>query len=162
MLLASRGRIVALVGLAIAGGAVAVVALGPAGLAVGQSSPPVQAQIQVNSPARLEANGASVDVSVTASCAGVDSTSVQVTLTEAVDGDIAFGVGSATVECTGTSQTVEVLVTALSGSGTGLPTAVPSQEFKKGPSIAVGLIQTCTVNGTCANQQVEPTIQIKK
>jgi hypothetical protein len=161
MLLASRAR-VGLVGLAIAGGVAAVFALGPAGPAVGQSSPPVQAQIQVNSPATLGANGTSVNVSVTANCAGEDSTSVQVTLTEAVNGDIAFGIGNGTVDCTGTNQTVELPVTVVIGTLTATPPEVPSQDFIKGPAIATGLIQACDADFNCATQQVEPVIKIQK
>jgi hypothetical protein len=162
MLLASRARAVALAGLAIAGGAVAVLALGPAGTAVGQSTPPVHAQIQVKSPATLGANGASVDVSVTASCAGEASTSVQVTLTEAVNGDIAYGIGNGTVDCTGTSQTVELPVTVVIGTVAGPPPEVPSQDFTQGPAIATGLIQACDADGNCAVQEVTPVIKIQK
>ncbi len=152
----------ALVGLAVAGGAVAAALLGPAGPAVGQSSPPVQAQIRVSSPATLGANGASVDVSVTASCAGVASTAVQVTLTEAVHGDIATGFGNGTVDCTGKSETVDVPVIVLIGTGTATPPEVPSQDFTTGPAIAQGFIQACDADGNCASQQPERVIEIKK
>jgi hypothetical protein len=161
MLFRTKARM-SLVGIVVAGGAAAAAALGPAGPAVGQSSPPVQAQIQVNSPATLAASGTSVNVSVTASCTGEDSTSIQVTLTEAVNGDIATGFGNGTVDCTGTSQTVEVPVIVLIGTGTATPPEVPSQDFTKGPAIAVGLIQACDADYNCAIQQVTPVIKIKK
>jgi hypothetical protein len=161
VLLRKRAK-VGLVGIVVACGAAAALALGPAGLAVGQSSPPVEAQLQVNSPATLGANGTSVDVSVTASCAGEDSTTVQVTLTEAVNGDIASGVGNGTVDCTGTSQTVEVPVLVLIGTGTATPPEVPSQDFTNGPAIAVGLIQACDADFNCALQQPERVIKIQR
>jgi hypothetical protein len=161
MLFRKRAR-VGLVGLVVAGGAAAAFALGPVGSAVGQSSPPVEAQIQVNSPATLGANGTTVNVSVTASCAGEDSTSVSVNLTEAVNGDIAFGFGNGTVNCTGTSQTVAVPVIVLIGTGTATPPEVPSQDFTKGPAIAVGLIQACDADFNCAIQQPERVIKIQR
>jgi hypothetical protein len=60
--------------------------------------------------------------------------------------------GGATIDCTGTTQTTEVLVTAESGKA-----------FRKGSAIADGIINVCTVDFSfCANQQVEPTIEIHK
>lgn len=120
-----------MVGLVVAGGAAASVALGPAGPAAGQSSPPtpqpVQVQVAANSPATLVANGADVDVSVTASCSGqtADSAFVQVILTESVNGDLANGVGSATIDCTGTSQTADVVVVAFTSNPVGTPSTIP-------------------------------------
>jgi hypothetical protein len=161
MLFPNRGK-ASLVGLVVAAGAVAAALLGPAGLAVGQSSPPtvgagsapIQAQIQVNSPATLVAKGAGVNVSVTASCSGqlVDSAQVSVGLTESVKGDIASGFGAASIDCTGASQTLTVEVVA----------ELPGKAFKKGSAIATGSIDACTVNGSsCAYQTVTPTIKIK-
>ncbi len=160
----------ALVGLVVAGGAVASVALGPAGPAVGQSSQPtsssVQVHVAVHSPATLVADGAEVDVPVTANCSGPDLASgfVQVTLTEAVNGDIATGFGSVTVDCTGTSQTADVVVVAQTSSGTGLPTTVPWQEFTRGPAIADTFIQACPPSGCTSTtlQEIFPVINIGK
>jgi hypothetical protein len=158
---------VALVGLVVAGGAAAALALGPAGLALGQSAPPsspVQVQVTANSPATVVAGGADVDVSVTATCSGqtVDSAAVQVTLTESVNGDLANGTGSTTVDCTGTSQTAHVVVVAFTSSPVGTPTTVPFQEFTKGPAIADTFISACNTSYTCASQEVFPVIKIRK
>lgn len=155
---------VSLVGLVVAGGAVVAAALGPAGLAVGQSSPPtvgqssptIQEQIQVSSPGTLVARGAGVDVSVTASCSGlfVTSGTVSVGLTEAVKKGIANGFGGATIDCTGASQTIEVLVLGESGKA-----------FRKGTALVNANIDACTVDlSFCASTpiQPEPTITIKK
>lgn len=143
---------VTLVGLVVAGGAAAAAALGPAGTAAGQSSPPIQTQIQVNSPATLVAKGAGVDVSITASCSGVPTGSIGVSLTEAVAKNLASGFGAATINCTGATQTIEVLVTAQAGKA-----------FKQGSAIANANISACTPDfSDCSNQQVEPTIQIIK
>lgn len=143
-----------LVGLVVAGGAAAATLLGPAGPAVGQSSPPIQEQLQVNSPATLAAKGAGVDVSVTASCSGqlVESGSISVGLTEAVGKNLATGFGSTVIDCTGTTQTLEVVVVA--GSG---------RAFAKGPATVNASIFACAVQGfPCASQQDQPIIKIRK
>lgn len=153
----------ALAGVVVAGGAAAAAALGPAGPAVGQSSPPIQVQLQVSSTASLVAKGAGVDVSVTASCSGqlVESGSVAVGVTERAGSEIATGSGSATVDCTGTAQTVDVIVAPtppLAGPGEAVGAA-----FKKGTAVADASIQACTVNFfTCNSQGVEQTIDIGK
>jgi hypothetical protein len=53
-------------------------------------------------------------------------------------------------------------VIVLIGTGTATPPEVPSQDFTKGPAIAVGLIQACDADYNCAIQQVTPVIKIKK
>ena len=141
----------ALAGLAIAGGAAAAALLGPAGPAVGQASQPVQVQIQVNSPATLVAKGAAADVSVTANCSGtsVSSGQISVSLTERAGDVIAAGGQSAMVNCTGTPDTVTLVVPA------------NVRPFKKGTAIANAAIFACTTTfGSCANQQVTATIEI--
>jgi hypothetical protein len=144
-----------LAGLAVAGGAAAALALGPAGTAVGQSSAPLQLQIQVTSPATLVAKGAGVDVNVTTQCSGAEAGTVEVGLflTERVGSDLAVGAGSEAITCTGASQTSVVLVQA-SASG---------KAFKKGAAIAQGTINGCTPGlVSCSSQEVEPTIEIVK
>jgi hypothetical protein len=153
MLFPAKAR-VALVGLVVAGGAVAAATLGPAGAAVGQSSPPIQAQIQVSSPATLLAKGAGVDVSVTASCSGlnVPTGSIGVRLTEAIGKNLAIGFGQTTIPCTGVAQTVDVRVIAQSGHA-----------FAKGPAATDAGISACTVDFfNCGSQSVEPSIEIGK
>lgn len=161
MLFSAKVRL-GLVGLVLAGGAAAAVALGPAGLAVGQSSPPtvgqssspIQVQIRVNSAAMLVANGAGVDVSVTASCSGplVVSGSISVSLTETFKNGVATGYGGAGIDCTGTAQTTEILVIAESGKA-----------FAKGTVVANASIGACTVNqSSCTYTPVASTITIKK
>lgn len=139
---------VALAGLAIAGGGVVAALLGPARPAVGQSSQPIQEEIQVNSPATLVARGAGAYVPVTANCSGplVVSGNVSVTLSERA----ASAVGSAKVDCTGTNQTVQVLVTTQVGKA-----------LKKGTAIATATLNVCTTDFSfCGNQQAQNIIQI--
>jgi len=103
----------ALAGVTVAGGAAAAALLGPAGPAVGQSSEPIVVQVQVNSPATLVARGAGIDVSVTVSCSGPAGTtgSVGLNVTERAGSEVAVGIGGASFDCTGASQTTTVLVT---------------------------------------------------
>jgi hypothetical protein len=161
MLFPAKAR-VALAGLAIAGGATAVAVLGPAGSAVGQASPPIQVQIQVNSPATLMDKGAAVDVSVTASCSGQTAfpASIVLNVTESVARRVAFGNQEASIDCTGASQTLDIQVTAGTGSPSGFPPG-PSKAFEKGVAIATASIEACTFT-TCVSQQVQPTITISK
>jgi hypothetical protein len=167
MLLTKKVK-VSLVGLVVAGGAATAIALGP-GLAVGQSSPPtvgqssppIQLQVAVHSPATLVANGAGVDVSVTASCSGPDvvsGTVAVVGLTEQVGQLLATGAPpdfppgySKTIDCTGRAQTVELLEIA--------NPAVKA--FDKGSAVPQVVFDACDVNGPCATQAVEPTIRVK-
>lgn len=154
---------VALAGLTVAGGAAMAVAIG-AGPAVGQTSAPIQLQIQVNSPATLVAKGAGVNVSVTASCSGEAVAApggfIVLEVTESVAKHIAFGFAEGSIDCTGASQTLDMLVTAGSEGPSGLPQG-PSKAFAKGVALATAQIQACSFN-TCTSQQIEPTIKIIK
>jgi len=150
-------------GFTVAGGAAAAALLAPAGPAVGQSSQPVQAQIQVDSPATLLAKGAGANVLVTAECSGPagSTASIYVSLTQRAGNGIAIGSGVTTIGCTGTDQTVLVAVTAGTVlAGPGEPSG--SKAFKRGTAVANGQISACTADFFfCANQQVEPTIALQ-
>lgn len=152
-----------LAGLAVAGGAAIAVATG-AGPAVGQASVPIQVQIQVSSPATLVAKGAGVTVSVTASCSGDAAPPggfVLVEVTESVAKNIAYGFADTTINCTGASQTSDLLVVAGSEGPAGLPQG-PSKAFAKGVALATASIQACPFFGNCTTEQIEPTIKIIK
>jgi hypothetical protein len=164
MLLTKKVKVF-LVGLVVAAGAAAAMALGPAGLAVGQSSPPtvgqssapIQLQLAVNSQATLVANGAGVDITVTASCSGPFTVSGSVAindLTERVGKLLAEGAGNASTgfDCqAGKAQTIKVLVIA--------DPAVKA--FDQGSAIAQVDVAACEVNGPCASQGLQPTVRIK-
>jgi hypothetical protein len=161
MLFPAKAR-VAVAGLAVAGGAAAAAVLGPAGPAVGQSSPPIQVQIQVNSPATLVAKGAGVNVSVTAGCSATGEFGfVVVGVTESVQKHIAYGFAEDSIPCTGASQTFDLLVTAGSTGPSGIQEG-PSKAFAKGVAIAYASIQACSATGPCGTVQVEPIIKIRK
>lgn len=152
----------AVAGLVVAGGAVAAAALGPAGPAVGQASPPTQLQIQVNSSASLVAKGTGVDVSVTASCPATTqqilSAGLSVILTERVGVAAAVGSGgTSSINCTGAAQSFDLLVTP----------DVGSVAFKQGNALANAQINVCTLGfppspPSCVSAQVQPTIKITK
>jgi hypothetical protein len=146
---------------AVAAGALAAAVLGTAGPAVGQSSPPMQGQIQVNSPATLMAKGASVNVSVTASCSGATQPGgLTLEVSQRVAGKIAFGFAEGSINCTGTSQTTDLLVIAGSESPSGLPQG-PSKAFAKGTALTTASIDACDFV-SCVSQQVNATIKITK
>jgi hypothetical protein len=141
---------VALAGLAITGGAAAVIVLGPVGPALGFFSPPLLLEIHVNSPATLIAKGASADVSVQIECAGARTAFVSVSLTERAGSEIATGFGSTEIGCTNANQTVHVIVNAQSGKA-----------FKKGTASADGFISACTPNfSVCGSEQDQRTIDL--
>jgi len=139
----------ALAGVAVAGGA-AVAALGPASPALGFYSPPLLLQVHVNSPAPLVAKGAGAEVSVTVQCAGAQTASVTVGVTERAGSDIATGSGSAQVGCTNANETIQVLVTAQAGKA-----------FKKGTAVATAAIDACTANfSVCGSERDQETIDL--
>jgi hypothetical protein len=163
----------AVVGLVVAGGAAAALALGPAGLAVGQSSPPtvgqssqpVQVQVAVNSSAMLVAGGAGVDVSIKVTCSGPVATSwnVSVNLTEKVGADLAtgssFGVSggstfAGSTACTGSAQNAVGLVIANPGGKAFVNGSATAQ-------VSVTACETNASNGACGSQFVQPTIKIR-
>ena len=141
----------ALAGLAIAGGA-AIAAVGPAAPALGFFSPPLLLQIHVNTPATLIAKGAGANVTVQIQCAGAQTATVNVSLTERSGSQIASGSGSTLVGCTNQNQTVLVHVTAQ-----------PGRVFKKGTGIADGFISACASNAKfCGSEEDQHTIDIAK
>jgi len=134
------------------------VAVGPAGSAVGQSSPPLQASIQVSSPATLVARGAGVDVLVTIQCSAGTLGNINLNLTERVGSDVATGFGGASgVDCTNATQTLQLLVTPGGGFGN-----TNNKAFKRGTAIAQASIEACTPDfSECVDSSTDSTISIK-
>jgi len=142
-----RVRVV-LAGLAVAvAGAVAAL-VGPAGPAVGQSSQPITDEIQVSSPATLVARGAGADVTVIANCSGPAGTTANVTAS--LSERSASAVGSTRIDCTGASQTLQVVVAVQFG-----------RVLKKGTAIGSASINPCTPDlSFCDTQSTQATIQV--
>ena len=102
----------------------ALAALGPLQSAVAFISPPMVLLASAQSPAKLVAKGAAVDVTVNYTCAGVTQMSLGVTLTESVGRRTASGTAYAMVPCTGHSETKIMHVTAdATGASFGTGTA---------------------------------------
>ena len=120
--------------------AVAALALGgglalasPALPAVGDHSPPTFAphDIELGDEATVIAKGAGVIVPVEVTCEAGATGFVNVQITQARGRHVANGSGFTEVACEGTTQTVEVLVTAQSGA------------FKRGAALAEAHLAVC-------------------
>lgn len=118
-------------------------------LAVAQPASAMSA-VYVDSPAKVEVNGARVRVPVTVSCTAGETAFISVGLTQRVGNGIANGYGYANnVSCTGSSQTVEVFVTA------------NNKPFKKGQAAASFDLSVC--NGfSCEFLNHQQTIVLTK
>ena len=109
--------------------------------------------VQVQSPARLVARGAAVDVPLEVTCnARPGTASVQVSVSQKAGSGVAQGFGSTSVGCTGSGQQVTVRVQASGG-----------KTFKQGTAVASAEIFGCTANfSTCGNETDSEVIDIKK
>lgn len=125
----SKRTVVRLVA-AVALGAAASLAL-PALPAVGTHSALVPHDIEIAGPVTVVARGAGVIVPVEVTCPSGSTGFVSVRVTERRGNRVSSGFGSTTVECTGSEQTVDVLVTADQGA------------FKKGTALAQASLTAC-------------------
>jgi hypothetical protein len=92
--------------------ALALALLAPAGPAVAFSSGGLFLDVQVESPGRLVAGGAAVDVPLEVTCNASGPVDVFVTVTQRVGRGVAAGFGFASFGCTGSGQDVTVRVRA--------------------------------------------------
>lgn len=115
----------------VVGGLVALAV--PMSAAVALQSPPVGAGVEVRSPAQLLARGAAVEVTVAYTCPQGNFARLDVSLTQRSGPTVVSGSWSREVTCTGSEETVQVVVTASTGSRT----------FKKGPAVATAELFTC-------------------
>ena len=113
------------------GGGLALAA--PALPAVGEHSAPTFAphDIEVGDEATVIAKGAGVIVPVEVTCEAGATGFVSVQLTQARGRHVANGSGFTEVDCEGTTQTVDVVVTAQGGA------------FKRGPALAEAHLAVC-------------------
>lgn len=121
----------AVVALALGGG---LALAGPTLPAVGDHSPPTFAphDIEVGDEATLIAKGAGVTVPVEVTCEAGATGFVDVQISQARGRHVANGFGFTEVACEGTTQTVEVLVTAHGGA------------FKRGTALAEARLAVCS------------------
>jgi len=141
---------VAVVGTALSGAAV-VALLGGAGPAVAYDSGGLHLDATAQSPARLVARGAAIDVPVDVECNATQPASLSVSVTERVGKQIATGGGFAQeVACTGGHQDILIRVTA-----------GPGKAFAKGTAVATAQIYGCN-DTACGSESRTDTIVIRK
>ena len=142
---------VAVVGTALSGAAV-VALLGGAGPAVAYDSGGLHLDATAQSPARLVARGAAIDVPVDVECnATTQFASLSVSVTERVGKQIATGSGSSQVACPGGHQDILIRVTA-----------GPGKAFAKGTAVATAQIFGCSNDTACGSESRTDTIVIRK
>jgi hypothetical protein len=146
-----RTRVAAAVVALLLGGLLALFAT--SGPAVAFFSGGLFLDVQVESPARLVARGAAVDVPLEVTCnARPGTASVQVSVSQKAGSGVAQGFGSTSVGCTGSGQQVTVRVQASGG-----------KTFKQGTAVASAEIFGCTANfSTCGNETDSEVIQIQR
>jgi hypothetical protein len=106
--------------------------------------------VQVESPARLVARGAAVDVPLEITCNATGSAFVQVNVTQKAGSGVAQGFGSTEVGCTGSGQQITVRVLASAG-----------KTFKQGTAVASAEIFGCRP-GICGSETDSETISIQR
>jgi hypothetical protein len=106
--------------------------------------------VQVQSPARLVARGAAVDVPVEVTCNATNNAFVQITVTQKAGSGVAEGFGSALVGCTGSGQQLTIRVQASGG-----------KTFKQGTAVATAFVDGCN-NVTCGVERDSEVIDIKR
>jgi len=108
--------------------------------------------VQVESPARLVARGAAVDVPLEVTCNASPSADVFVRVTQKAGSGVAQGSGFTSVGCTGSGQQITIRVQATSGGKT----------FKQGTAVASAEIFGCTQNfSVCGSETDSETIAIQ-
>jgi hypothetical protein len=106
--------------------------------------------VQVQSPARLVARGAAVDVPVEVTCNASGPVDVFVNVSQKSGSGVAQGFGSASVGCTGSGQQIVVRAQAFGGKA-----------FKQGTAVASAEVFGCRPN-ICGNETDSEAIQIQR
>ena len=137
-------------GVAVAGG-VAVAALAPVSMAVGQQSPPVAVvDVELRDTGSLQSRGAVALVTLQLTCTPGLEAFVSVELTQRSGGRIARGFGDATAPCDGTIHQIQVPVSAFDAP------------FKQGPAFAEADATVCVVDQGCATAEDAEEISLTK
>jgi hypothetical protein len=106
--------------------------------------------VQVESPARLLARGAAVEVPLEVTCNAVGTVDVNVTVTQHSGSGATQGFGSDQVGCTGAGQRVSVVVQVFG-----------AKAFKKGTAVASAEVFGCN-NVTCGRETDTEVIDIQR
>ena len=145
----TRPRLV--VGTVIASAAAVLI---PSAAAVAFISPPLVMLAEAQSPARLVAGGAAVDVTVEYSCTA-DGMSLAVQVTEKVGKGIASGTGYTNVPCDGATHQVVVRAAANAAGRAFAAGSAATQTDVSGCRFRSG-------HGFCGQDSIQRTIKIKK
>jgi uncharacterized protein (DUF58 family) len=106
--------------------------------------------VQVESPARLLARGAAVEVPLEITCNATGTVFVEVHVTQRSGSGVAEGFGFEEVACTGAGEQVTVLVQATGG-----------KVFKKGTAVVTATIFGCN-DVTCGSETDSEVIEIQR
>ena len=143
-----RTRVAAAVVAVIAGLVLALTAT--SGPAVAFFSGGLFLDVQVQSPARLVARGAAVDVTLEVTCNSPFGADVLVTVTQRSGSGTAQGFGSDNVGCTGSGEQVVIRAQAFGG-----------KPFKQGTAVASAEIFGCN-NVICGSETDSEVIEIRR
>ena len=147
----SRKSTLRVAALAVAFGGMGAAVL-PASPAVAYFSPPLFLDVEPQSPARLVAGGAAVDVTVEFTCAGATGGGfLTVTVTQGAGGGVASGGRNVTVACSPQQQRTVVTVPASSGG----------QAYRTGNAFVEADIFACTTT-FCGSEHDGATIRIRR
>jgi hypothetical protein len=130
----------------LAGASVAL--LSPSSPAVAYSSPPLNLDVSIQSPAHLVAKGAAVTIPLTVICNSPYGASVEVQITERAGNKVASGQAYVNTGCTGSRQQITVTVQDSSAI-----------RFSKGTAYVTAQIYGCTYY-TCGQENNNATIQV--
>ena len=144
-----RTRAVAAVAAVLAGLLLALLA--PSGQAVAFFSGGLFLDVQVESPARLVARGAAVDVPVEVTCNATGTVSVFVTVTQRVNGGIAAGSSFDEFSCSGAGQRVTVRVSA----------SAAGRAFRQGTAVVDAEVFGCRPN-VCGSETDTETVRLRR
>ena len=106
--------------------------------------------VQVDSPARLLARGAAVEVPLEVTCNAVGTVDVQVTVTQRSGSGATQGFGFDQVGCTGAGEHVTLVVQVFG-----------AKAFKKGTAVATAEVFGCN-NVTCGSETDSEVIDIQR
>jgi hypothetical protein len=144
-----RAKLAAAAAVAIMAGA-SFALFAPSGPAVAFSSGGLFLDVQVESPARLVARGAAVDVTLEVTCNATPNADVFVNVTQHSGSGVAQGFGFESVGCTGSGEQVVVRVQASGG-----------RAFKQGTAVASAEIFGCRPT-ICGSETDSEVIQLQK
>jgi hypothetical protein len=120
------------------------------GPAIGFFSAGLFLDVQVESPARLLARGAAIEVPLEVTCSGTGSVDLFVSVSQRSGSGVAEGFGFESVPCSGSGEQVTVTVQASGGKA-----------FKKGSAVVTAEVFGCN-EAVCGSETDTEVIQIQR